>query len=343
MKRVRRDALTVEEAERHFEPLKRAGGVLLAVSGGPDSVALMHLLVAAGGRTPLPPVTVATVDHGLQAGSATLSGTVAAQAEALGLPAHVLVWEGPKPTAQIQERAREARYGLLVRLSRRIGATHLVTAHTLDDQAETILLRMTRGSGLSGLAGMQPAVARESVLHVRPFLDVPKQRLVEACRANGWSFVEDPANRDPRFARSRLRKMLPLLATEGLDASALATLGRRAARATAAIGEKARLAVDQSRLPAGTDRQAFDFSRLLEEPAEVLLRALELSLTDFAREGPPRLRRLETLVDDLQKAFCRGDRFKRTLHGAIVSWRAGSALELVKEVRRVSSGARLEG
>lgn len=326
--------LTIGEAEHRFAPLKGAGRILIAVSGGPDSVALMNFAAAIRRHESFPPLAVATVDHRLQAGSDRIARDVADQADALGLDAHILPWEGIKPATGVQAAARQARYELLIRLADRIDATHLVTAHTLDDQAETILFRMARGSGLAGLAGMRPAVMRGRIIHYRPFLEVAKQRLVEACRANHWSFVEDPANRDLRFARARMRRLLPLLAAEGLDAKVLATLGWRVARTAAAIGEKAETALEESRLPSDADRQAFAASRLLAEPTVILVRALEMSLTGFAHDGPPRLGRLESLVDDLEKAYRRGRSFRRTLHGAIVSWRGGSAVEIARETRR---------
>ena len=97
---------------------------------------------------------------------------------------------------------------------------------------------------------------------------------------------------------------------------------------------KASAALDEARLPAAAGRQRFAPARLLAEPTAILLRALEISLTDFAHAGPPRLGRLETLVDDLQDAFRQREPFRRTLHGAVVSWRSGSDLVITRETRR---------
>ena len=119
-------------------------GVVLAVSGGPDSTALMGLVADTAaeycGR-----ILVATVDHGLRPASADEAQAVARLAERFGLPHRILVWSSEKPASRIQERAREARYGLLAEAAQTIGARHIVTAHTLDDQAETILMRLLRG------------------------------------------------------------------------------------------------------------------------------------------------------------------------------------------------------
>lgn len=173
-------------------------GLVVAVSGGPDSICLMRL--AAACRADLPPLAVATVDHGLRDGSAAEAGFVLDQARALGLPAHALRWDGPKPARAVQERAREARYALLDALCRSTGASHLLTAHTLDDQAETILFRLARGSSLGGLAGMRALVRRDGVSHARPLLGVSRVRVAATCAAGGWLSLDDPSNRDPRLS-----------------------------------------------------------------------------------------------------------------------------------------------
>ncbi len=224
--------LTSAEATDMFRPLAEVDALVLAVSGGPDSVALMHFAAscaeAARGRgMPFPRLAVATVDHGLRPGSRREAELVVAEAARLGLDALVLTWQGEKPMSRLQERARHHRYALLVDGARRLGASHLATAHTLDDQAETLLFRMARGSGPAGLAGMRRASMREGLHHVRPFLGVAKARLVAACRSNDWAYADDPSNQDPRFARTRLRALLPALAAEGLDAKRFGVLARR--------------------------------------------------------------------------------------------------------------------
>src|SRR5437764_101909 len=103
-------------------------------------------------------------------------------------------------------------------------ARHILTGHTLDDQAETVLFRLARGSGLSGLAGIARISPLEHVTLIRPLLDIPKARLLATLKAAKISFIEDPSNRDPRFARTRLRQLVPALAGEGLDAARLAVL-----------------------------------------------------------------------------------------------------------------------
>lgn len=330
--------LSLEEATALLAPLRDATRTVLAVSGGPDSTALMHLaaMVRAAGAG----LVVATLDHGLTDASPCIARDVRTAAKDLGLDAYLLRWDGIKPATGVQEAARHERYRLLDALAHEIGATHLVTAHTLDDQAETILFRMARGSGPAGLSGMRAATLRRGITHLRPFLAVAKSRLVATCRARGWPFVEDPANSDPRFARGRLRALLPGLAEEGLDAQTFAALARRLSRDEAALGAAAdallagALLAD-ARLEGGGQRLRLRADALLTAPAAVGLRALDRALTDFRRAGAPRLARLEHLYDDLRAAHLEARTLRRTLHGHIVALQASGVIEIRPEpVRR---------
>ena len=228
------------DPNRLLAPLAGAKRLLLAVSGGPDSVALMLLAAAMAGRDTVP-IEVATVDHGLRRESRAEAETVGDWARSLGFAHHVLIWEGEKPATRIQERARDARYRLLEECAVRIGADHIVTAHHADDQAETVLLRLTRGSGPAGLAGMSPLTQAGRMALARPLLEVPKEELVALCEAAGHPFFRDPSNDDPAFARTRLRKPGALLEAEGLDRAALLRLARRAGRAEAALAPDRRI------------------------------------------------------------------------------------------------------
>ena len=326
--------LDADEAADLLAPAGEAWRIILAVSGGPDSVALMHLAAEVAATRHWPPLTVATVDHGLQGGSAAIAEAVTAEAERLGLDARLLRWDGAKPTTGLQDAARRARYALLDGLAAELGATHLVTAHTLDDQAETILFRLMRGSGPAGLIGMRGLVRRGAVVHVRPFLGVEKQRLVATCLARGWAFVQDPANSDPRFARSRMRSLLPALAAEGLDARAFATLAARLARTEEAIGSAAESLRRSAARPAPAEQLAYDAATLFDVPRAVLLRLLEQALSEIGSPGAPRLSRLEALVDRLDQSFRRGTPLRATLHGTLVSLGGTSRLELRREKLR---------
>jgi tRNA(Ile)-lysidine synthase len=340
-------AVSAAEARTLFADLKSAPALLLAVSGGPDSTALMVL--AARWRAALrsgPRLLAVTVDHGLRAESGREARAAKALASRLGIRHRTMRWSGAKPETGLQEAARAVRYRLLASAARAAGARHILTAHTLDDQAETVVLRMARGSGLTGLAAM----ARETVLMgqagdaaaprrsgagplllVRPLLDLPKARLIATLDAGGISFCDDPSNRDPRFTRARLRGLMPMLADEGLDAKRLALLARRLRRAEATIEFAVGAAAHAVSDTAWTDGDPvlLDAEKFIRLPAEVALRLLGRAVVHAAGELPLRLGRLEALYDTLAEPISEGavrlrhDRVRRTLAGALITLAAG--------------------
>ncbi|KAA2234405.1 tRNA lysidine(34) synthetase TilS [Salinarimonas soli] len=319
--------LSLDEAARLLDDLPER--VLLAVSGGPDSTALMGFAA----RRPNPAgLVVATVDHRLRPESAREAAEVARAAAALGLPHHVLPWDEPHPAAGLPAAARAARYRLLADLSQRLGIGAIATAHTLDDQAETVLMRLSRGTGLAGLAGMRRAVTRDGLLLLRPFLAVPKARLVAACRAQGWAYADDPTNADPRFARARWRRHAPLLAAEGLTPERLAALAERAARTEDALQEAAGAALAGARQVEGT----YAAAPFLEAPFEVGLRMLARACEAAAgRPVPQRLERLEAALDALRQAAADGRALTRTVAGTLIRLdRSGAVTFAGERLRR---------
>lgn len=311
------DPLSDEGLERLFLPLNQASGILAAVSGGPDSMALMHGLARWASIGQRPTISVATVDHGLRPEAADEAAFVAREAAVLSLPHRTLVWTGQKPSTGIQETARKARYQLVVEHAREMAASHLVTAHTLDDQAETVMMRLSRGSGLQGLAGMRRETDRQGIRHVRPLLGIPKSHLLDHCRQQGWRFVTDPSNADERYARVRWRKLMPLLAAEGLTAERLARLAERAAQADEALDLKAREAFDRGepRLDAGT--LSFQAHILTDEPFDIALRVLELALMQAGLDlDNSRLHRLESCTERLRQAAGAEEALSLTIAGA---------------------------
>jgi tRNA(Ile)-lysidine synthase len=305
--------------ETLFAPLDRASGILAAVSGGPDSMALMHLLARWSGTGRRAPVLVATVDHGLRPEAAGEAAFVAREAASLGLAHRTLAWRGDKPRTGIQEAAREARYGLLVRCAREEGASHLVTAHTRDDQAETVLMRLARGSGLTGLSGMRRNRDRDGIRHLRPLLDWPKETLLDLCRAQGWRFVSDPSNLDERFERVRWRRIMPLLAAEGLTVERLVRFSERMRRADEALEATALRAFQGAEPVAADGGLSLQARPLAEEPFEIALRVLDLAL---GRAGlspdSSRLQRREACAERLRQAAREGAALRLTLAGALV-------------------------
>lgn len=182
------------------------GGIGLAVSGGPDSLALLLLAHAALGSR----CRAATVDHRLRPEAATEAAGVAAICASLGVSHETLMveWDEP-PTANLQARARDARYALLGQWALDHGLGAVLTAHHADDQAETLLMRLARGSGVAGLAGARAKSAlAEGVWRLRPLLGWRREELGEIVAAAGLNPVDDPANHDLRFDRARVRALL---------------------------------------------------------------------------------------------------------------------------------------
>jgi tRNA(Ile)-lysidine synthase len=329
--------ISAQDAKELFADFKAAPAIVLAVSGGPDSVALMWLM--ARWRRDLadaPNLIAVTVDHGLRTEAAREAREVKRLARVLDLPHRTLRWAGDKPKTGVPAAARAARYRLLAQAARSAGATHVVTAHTRDDQAETLLMRLLRGSGIAGLAAMARESARDDVVLARPLLNVPKSRLVATLNKAKIAFADDPTNRDTAFTRPRLRALLPLLAAEGGDARGLARLASRLARANAAVevltdGAERYLALmdraaQTSGEPAASD---FDAKMFAEMPEEIRLRLLMRAINRFGHEGPAELGKVEALLVELDRSFTVKTKrrreqparaaLKQTLAGALVS------------------------
>ena len=305
--------------------------LLISSSGGPDSTALLWLMARwRKARKRGPQLIAVTIDHGLRPESKREAQDVAKLARKLGVAHRTLRWTGRKPNTGIQEAARLARYRLLAEAARKAGTNYVLTAHTLDDQAETVLFRLARGSGIGGLAGMAQAAPVPlddpgGVLLVRPLLGVPKSRLVATLNAAKVPYADDPTNRDPRFARPRLRELMPVLDREGLTADRLALLARRVRRVEFTIHQvvnHAATVLSPGQWTAGEPVQ-FEARSFFDLPDEIALRLLGRAIDAAGDEGPVELGKLETLCDALFKAR-HAARFRRTLAGAVVTISGGS-------------------
>ena len=319
--------ILAREARALFADLASSETLLLAVSGGPDSTAL--LLLAARWRAGLrrgPDLVAVTVDHGLRPEGAAEAVAVKRLARKLGVAHRTLAWSGKKPSTGLQQAARDARYRLLAEAAGRAGARHILTAHTLDDQAETVLFRLARGSGLSGLGAMSrtaplPVDGLGGLLLVRPLLEIPKGRLIATCEAEGAGFAADASNADPRFARTRLRALLPALAGEGLDARRLALVAGRLRRADDALEAAATAACKSASVGSwsGSGPIRLDARDLARLPAEIRLRVLRRAVRARAQEGAVELGKVEALLAALDGAMAAGLDLRRTLAGALVT------------------------
>ncbi|HEY1153055.1 MAG TPA: tRNA lysidine(34) synthetase TilS [Pseudolabrys sp.] len=321
-------SVSAAEAGALFRGLETAPGLVLAVSGGPDSTALMWL--AARWHRALrprdkPALLAVTVDHGLRRESAGEARAVARLAKQLGVPHRTLRWTGRKPSTGVPEAARIARYALLAQAAHTAGATHVLTAHTRDDQAETVLMRLARGSGLTGLGAMAmltglAAPGATPLLLARPLLGLPKARLIATLDAARVAYADDPTNRDPRYTRPRLRDLMTALEREGLGAQRLALLAHRLRRADQAVEiavDAAQVAVSMRPWTAGIAFDAPLFDRL---PAEVALRLMGRAVAFAGDEGPVELGKLEAL---LAAVAGRDGALRRTLAGALITCRDG--------------------
>jgi len=303
-----------------FRRLKDRRGLVLAVSGGPDSTALMLLVARWADR---PPVLAATVDHGLRPESAHDAETVAENAAALGLPWRVLAVPEPFPGGNLQDWARRVRYGWLVTAAREAGFDTIVTAHHREDQAETFLLRLARGSGVYGLAGMPRESRVDGVELVRPLIDVPRRALAEIAADSGLPVADDPSNADPRFDRVRMRSLMPQLAAHGLTAERLAETAARLGRAGAALDHYAGRLIAERFEADRYGRVGGPARALAEVPEEVALRALALILKAVGgAEYTPRLESVEALRRAVLDAGG-STALRRTLHGVEIAVKRG--------------------
>ncbi len=226
--------LSPEAALERALAAARANGPIaalgLAVSGGGDSMALMHL-VAGWARARRCRVAVATVDHRLRPEAADEARLVAQAARALGLPHRILEWQDAPGQGNLQDAARRARQDLLAGWARAEGLDAVALGHTADDQAETFLMRLARGSGVDGLAPMRADWRAGGIRWLRPLLAVPRTDLRAWLEARGLIWAEDPSNEDASFARVRARRALAQLAPLGIDRDGLNATAERLGRA----------------------------------------------------------------------------------------------------------------
>lgn len=323
----------------HFAPAPPAR-LGIAVSGGSDSVALLHLLDD-WRRTGGPPLRVATVDHGLRPEAAAEAAGVARLCAGLGLEHDTLPWRDHAPGGNLPDRARRARYRLLAEWARAQGLGDIALGHTEDDLAETLLMRLARGAGVDGLAAMRAHWREGGVTFHRPLLGLGREALREMLRARGVAWIEDPTNSDPAYDRTQARAVLTALGPLGVGRGTLAATAHRLAEARAALADCARSAAERiANVQAGDllfQRAGFDAL-----PDEIARRLLVAGLRWLTGEGyPPRGR----AMGDLLQAARTGRRM--TLQGCVLSaapghLRLGREYSAVAELR-VPAGALWDG
>lgn len=313
-------------------PFEARPRLAVAVSGGPDSLALA-LLAQAWAEARGGAVLALVVDHGLRPESAAEAAQAARWLAARGVSARALTWRGAKPAAGLQATAREARRALLEEACREEGILHLLLAHHADDQAETVALRARRGSGPLGRAGMAAVVEGCGLRVLRPLLGAGKAQLLATLRALGQPWIEDPTNRDPRFARAALRQDAAFR-PEGWWEEGRRQAARRAELDAALAAFFARAARPHPLGQVALDRAAWGSLRP-ELRAAALGRAIQA-----VRGGgyPPPAASLDRLAAGLAQATGAA---RATLGGCAVEARGG-ALVVAREPGRVTDERRLE-
>ena len=315
-----------------FEPAPR---IAVAVSGGPDSLALCLLAnswVRARGGT----LFALTVDHGLRPESGAEAAQVRRWLAGRAISHRTLRWTGTRPVSGIQAEARAARFALLTGWCRQARILHLLLAHQQEDQAETVLQRLVRGSGIDGLAAMAPVrLAMEpdgrGVRLLRPLLSVSRDALTATLAHWDQPWIDDPSNRDARYERPRLATALARLEPEGLSAARLAAFAARAAEDRAALDGLCTDLLARCAHPAPAGVVTLDRNALRRAPPALAVRALGRAVnTVSGAPYPPRIDRLERLArrmlgDDARAATLGGCRVIPQRDGRILVCREPAA------------------
>lgn len=291
------------------DPLPDRLGV--AVSGGSDSTALLCLLSEIA-RLEGIKLCAATVDHGLRPEAAEEAKAVAALAQSLGVPHETLRWRGWDQTGNLQDQARRARYGLLQEWAENRGLTAIALGHTADDQAETVLMRLARSAGVSGLSAMAGVRNQGGIDLLRPMLTVTRQQLRDYLTDRGVDWIDDPSNQDERFDRIRTRNALSQLDQIGITAQTLSRVAENLAQAREALAqytqESARCVVDVAGGGLCLDRIG-----LIELPEEIRRRIVVAAVGWIAGgEYPPR----HSAIDQALNAISTGQ--TATLGGCLM-------------------------
>jgi tRNA(Ile)-lysidine synthase len=310
-----------------FSPL--SGKIAIAVSGGPDSMALAFCVKRWGQRE----LVALVVDHGLRTESTQEAEQVKERLENMNIAVEILKWQHENVTTRLHEKARDARYRLLTEACTRLGAGDLFVAHHREDQAETVLMRLAKGSGVEGLAGIAITSMRDNIRILRPFLTVAKQNLIATCVAADIHTVADPSNTSDKFARGRLRKIMPVLSNEGMTIDSLNLLGERARETNDALDFYATLFMQTFAIPVQGGCIRIDCDALRKIPRATAARVMAKALRYTHDAGyPPERLALATLLDAILMAQ---HPTVRSLYGCLLSL-TGSQMLILREPAAVA-------
>lgn len=315
-----------DQALAALGPFERAPILAVAVSGGSDSLALA-LLADRWARAQGGGIVALTIDHRLRSESGAEAAQVGRWLAARSIPHRILPWREAEAGPGLQAAAREARYRLLCGWCRDNRILHLLLGHQREDQAETLMLRLARGSGVDGLAAMAASAAHADLQILRPLLDFPREELRDFLRSQGQDWIDDPSNQSERFDRVRWRALLA-----GIPADRLALTARQLGRArqTLEAGTAALAAESVILSPAGFAR--LDPIGLRAAPDEIALRLVAaLARTVGGGVFPPRLGSLEKLLAGLDR--------RRTFAGCVFTPEGGGIL-IQREAAKMAAPVR---
>ena len=302
----------------------------VAVSGGSDSVALLRLLrdwASKHGRN----IYVATVNHNLRAEAQTEAEFVANLCKDLEVPHSILNWDNWDGRGNLQNAARNARKNLLVEWAQELDLTAVALGHTEDDQAETFLLRLARGSGVDGLSCMQKIAGKNPAL-VRPLLNVSRDSLRSYLSDLGQGWIEDPSNNDARFDRVKMRNAMPVLAELGLTSERLAATASRMQPARAALEQVTQEAAHECCEPTKFGTVTIDLKHLQSYPIDIQYRVLSYSMGWVSGAVyRPRFSALKSIYDLLKQGK------PQTLAGCYIKIDTDKHLIVMREVASMAT------
>ncbi len=298
----------------------------VAVSGGGDSLALLHLLHDWGA---VAEICAVTVDHRLRAASHDEAEQVARICDGLGIGHDILSWDDWDGAGNLQDQARRARIRLIGQWARDKAQSMVALGHTADDQAENLLLRLARQAGIDGLAAMQDRREMAGVTWVRPLLDVRRSQLRDYLRARGVKWLEDPSNEDPQYDRVKMRIALKTLEPLGITVSALNTVSARLDEAREVVATAAHAAAQKIVTIDAGDVVA-DRVQILQVPAEIRRRLLAHGLRWVASaDYGPRQSGVSNAIEAIE------DKRDFTLHGCLIL-SDDHRIRICREARAVS-------
>lgn len=279
--------------------------IAVGLSGGPDSMALTHMLCAYAKEHKLPiTIHALTINHNLREDSLEEAQLVESRvANYPHLKHHIINWTHEDTNSRIMETARKARYQMMEHYCKQHDIQDLYIAHHQDDQVETFLFRLSKGSGLDGLCGMQEKYKYSDHLNIiRPLLEHPKEALIEYCNANNVPYIQDPTNEKTKYARPRLRKSREALEQEGLTPKRISTTAKRLSRAKDTLIWLTEKAIAET-FEVSRNSIEINVSLLSEYPQEIHVRALQHAIAFFnpELEYSARMEKIEKIAEDAFK------------------------------------------